>query len=93
MAFPSLDSARTDILILASQIGRNGQFGLRTTIMQDVFKHLVVAIRCFDEELRLVFGIDTLLQLLQLLGTLGRFDRQIAVECKALSVESGAHHR
>ena len=44
-----------DIFSFTSDIGSNAQLGLRTTVFQNIFRHLIVSVRSFDKELRLVF--------------------------------------
>ena len=88
MTFPLLHGAGMDVLVFAGDVGGDAKACLRTAMLQNVLHHFVVAIRRFDEDLRLLLGVGTLFQLLQLLGTFSRLDGQIPVESKALSVET-----
>ena len=85
---PLLDGLGLDVFILARDVGSNAKLGLRTAILHDVLHHLVVAIRGLNEKLRLVFGINALLQGLDTLDALIGVDGQIAMKSKALSVEA-----
>ena len=60
--------------------------------MQDVFHYLIVAVRRFDEKLRLMFAVHPLFEGFQPLGTFTRFDGKIAVESETLPVESRSHN-
>ena len=93
LALPLLDGLGLDVFAFASDIGGNAELGRGTAILHDVFHHLVVAIGSFDEELRLVFGVDATLQRLDALDAFTWFDGQIAMEGEALSVESRTHDR
>ena len=85
---PFFDGFGLDVFTLASDIGRDAKLGLWTTILHDVLHHLVVAIRGLNEKLRLVFGINALLQSLDALDAFIGFNGQITMEGKALSVEA-----
>ena len=91
MAFPLFHGAGMDVFVLAGDVGGNAKPGLGTAILQNIFHHFIISVRRLDEDLRLMLGVGTLLQLLQFLGAFGRLDGQIAVEGKALSVEARCH--
>ena len=93
LALPLLDGLGLDVFAFASDVGGNAELGRGTTILHDVFHHLVVTIGSLDEELRLVFGVDALFESLDTLDAFARFDGQITMESEALSVESRAHDR
>lgn len=81
----SLHSFTVLVLILFSitrNVRSNTEFGLRTTILQDVFHHFIIAVRCFNEQLSLVFGINPLLQSPYFFGTALPAHRKVTWKAK-----------
>ena len=91
MPLPVLYAPCFDELSFARNVGGNAKFRLRTAILKNIVQHLIVTIRCLNEQLCLMLGLDTLFELLQLLGTFDWFNRQVSVEGKALPVETRTH--
>ena len=59
---------------------------------EEVGEEFVVAVRRFDEELRLALRLRARFELLEALGAFGRGNGEIAVEGKTLAVEARTHH-
>lgn len=93
MPLPFFYAASLNIFAFAGDIGSDAKLRLRTAMLQNVVHHLMIAVRGFDEKLRLALGIDALFQLFQPFDAFGGIDRQIAVKSKALPIESRRHHR
>ena len=91
LAFPLGNGAGHSIFAFASEVGSNAEAGLRTARAEDIFKHLQIAVGSLNEELGLMLGIGTRLEVLEGLGTLAPIDRQIAMEGKTLSIEPRRH--
>ena len=88
MLFPVLDGAGLDELFRASQAGGHTQAGLWTAGAENFGKKLGIAVGRLDKELGLMLGIGALFQLFEAFRAVGRFNGQIAVESKTLSVET-----
>ena len=59
-----------DIFIFASDIRSNTQFGRRTARADQLLRQFIIAVRRFDEQLRLVLLINAPCQLLDRIRTL-----------------------
>ena len=59
-----------DIFIFASDIRSNTQFGRRTARADQLLRQFIIAVRRFDEQLRLVLLINAPFQLLDRIRTL-----------------------
>ena len=59
-----------DIFIFASDIRSNTQFGRRTARADQLLRQFIIAVRRFDEQLRLVLRINAPFQLLDRIRTL-----------------------
>ena len=88
---PLSDGPGTDQLIGLQQIGRYGQACLRTAGGTEIFVQFQVAVRCFDENLRLVFALRPGLEMADSFVAVGLPDRQVAVESERLAVETRGH--
>ena len=59
-----------DIFIFASDIRSNTQFGRRAARTDQLLRQFIIAVRRFDEQLRLVLRVDAPFQLLDRIRTL-----------------------
>lgn len=91
--FPFADASCADKLLFRGQSSRNAEARFRVAGTANVGKEFGVAIRRLDKQLRLVFIDGTRFQLFETLAAGTAVDGQIAVESKALSVESRGHDR
>lgn len=89
--FPLRHGPRMYVFFRTGDSRRDAQFRFRAQRRQNRLYHFFIAVRCFDEKLRLVFLIYARLKLLEFLRPLRRFYRKVSVERKALPVESAAH--
>ena len=64
MPFPFLYRFSLDKFSFACDISCNAQFRLRTTGLQNLFQHFMVAVRRLNKQLGLVLGIHSGLQFL-----------------------------
>ena len=87
LPLPLGNGACDGILALAGEVGSDAEAGLRTTGADDIVEHLEVAVGGLDEELGLMLGIGTRLEMFEHLGTLATIDGQVAMEGKALAIE------
>ena len=86
--FPLSTRKGADILRRQCEVAGDAHHCLRLQRCCQRFEHLVVAVGCLDEYLRLMFSVQTLLKAANGGGTLRLVDRQVADEGEALSVES-----
>lgn len=89
---PFRDAEGADVFVGGCDAGGYAEACLRTEGREERLEHLLIAVGCFDEELRLAFRPGSCLEDFQALGSVGRLYGQVAVEGEALSVESACHH-
>ena len=59
--FPRRQRVCFDVLVGSGDVGCDAEFGVRLQGAAQVFDELFVAVWCFDENLRLMFGINAFL--------------------------------
>ena len=82
-----------DILILTRYIRGNTQFRRRTARTDQLLGQFIIPVRSLDKQLRLMLGINSSLQFLDRVRSLGSINRQITVKSETLSVKARSHHR
>ena len=76
-----------DIFVGARDAGSDTQPGLRSARLQQIIHHPGVAVRCFNEKLRLIFGVGAAFQSFDGCGACTSAYWQITVEGETLTVE------
>ena len=81
-----------DKLVVATRYaGGYAEFCRWAAHRDDVVYHLVVAVGRFDENLRLVVGVGGCFEISERSLAFVAANRQVAMECKLLSVKSACH--